>query len=303
MNVKTVKEIKSNYRVVPVKRIRVCVYARVSRVNEYTEHSLAAQKEYYTRIYKYNPEYELIDVVGDLGISGSKESRPGFDRMLELARNKEIDLVVTKSISRFARNVVLLISVIRELKELGIAIYFEKEKINTMKMEGEMLLSIYGSVAEEERKQVSTNIKWAYKKCCLKGNPPINFSKTFGYDKGFVINEPQAEIVRYVYKRYLEGASAKLIARELRDKKAPYFYGKDWSGQRVLRMIMNEIYCGDLLMQKTFKDYRGKQMKNRGEVPKYLIENHHEPIVSKEIWNEAQRIQKGRLNMYGRSNK
>ncbi|MDD6880025.1 MAG: recombinase family protein, partial [Firmicutes bacterium] len=185
---KKIREINNSYKPINCQKIKVCAYARVSRDNLDAFHSLEAQKEYYTRLYKYSPDYEFIEAFCDFGISGIKESRPAFDEMLRRARNKEFDLIVTKSISRFARNILLLIKVIRELRDIGVAIFFEKEGINTMNIEGEMLLSIYGSVAEEERKQVSTNIKWSIQRQYLKGNPCLNFNKIFGYDEDFIVN-------------------------------------------------------------------------------------------------------------------
>lgn len=300
MNTKRITEIKPSHKLAILHRIRVCAYARVSRDTVDSAHSLESQKEYYTRIYRNNPEYEFVGMFSDFGISGAKESRPAFDEMLRRARNNEFDLIVTKSISRFARNTILLIKVIRELKELGVAIFFEKEGINTISCEGEMLLSIYGSVAEEERKQVSSNIKWSIQKQYLKGNPCLSFGRIFGYDDGFTINEEQAKTVRLIYELYLQGASGERIARALREMRAPYYFGNDWSGQRVLRMISNPIYCGDMLMQKFYSDFRGKLVRNRGELPMYFVEGHHEPIVSKDVWLRAQEIRKERANAYGR---
>lgn len=301
MNTKRITEIKPSHKLAVPYRKRVCAYARVSRDTVNSAHSLEAQKAYYAMVYGNNPEYEFVGIFSDFGISGAKESRPAFDEMMRRARNKEFDMIVTKSISRFARNILLLMNVIRELRELGIAILFEKEGMNTMNRESDMFLSIYGSIAEEERKQVSSNIKWSIQKQYQKGNPCLSFNRIFGYDDGFVINEEQAKTVRLIYELYLQGECGDGIARMLREKRTPYCFGKDWSGQRVLRMLSNPIYCGDLLMQKFYSDSRGKLVRNHGELPMYFVEGHHEGIVSKEIWLKAQKIRKERSNMYGRS--
>ena len=283
-------------------RLRVCAYVRVSTGHEKQLNSLDNQTNYYTRIITVNPEYQFCGVYSDSGISGSKENRPGFIAMLESARNGEIDLILTKSISRFARNTVLLLKTVRELKVLGVGVIFEEQKINTLSSDGELMLTVLASIAEEERKAVSGNIKWSIRKCYEQGNALINANHLLGYDKDtngkLVINKEQAKVVTLIFKRYLEGDSGYKIANELNESNIPTYINKPWSGQRILRIISNEKYMGACVMQKSYINENGKQVKNCGEFDKFYIENHHPPIINKEQWEQAQEIREKRKQVY-----
>lgn len=284
------------------KRLRVCAYVRVSTDNEKQMHSLENQTTYYNRIITSNPEYHFCGIFSDAGISGAKENRAGFLSMLESAKNGEVDLILTKSISRFARNTELLLKTVRELKTLGVGVIFEEQNINTLTSDGELMLTVLASIAEEERKAVSGNIKWSIRKCYERGNPLLNVDKLLGYDKdpngNLIINEEQAKVVRLIFKRYLEGVSAYNLARELNGNAIPTYYNKPWSAQRILRIISNEKYMGACLMQKSYVNEYGRQVKNHGEYDKFYVENHHPPIIDKEQWQQAQAIRDNRKQRY-----
>ena len=299
MSEKVVHVLKSEELKIPIRK-RVCAYARVSTGHDAQLLSLKAQTDYYTQTLGQNPGYEFIGVFSDFGISGSKENRPGFNSMLSAARKGEIDLIFTKSISRFARNTLLLIKAVRELRNLGVGILFEKENINTMSIAGELMLSIYGSFAEEERKQVCSNVQWSLQRQYQKGNAMINATRLYAYDKNengeLVVIEEQAEVVRFIYIRYLDGLSGQKIAVELNAAGIYNEHGESWKGSRVLSILGNEKYKGACLMQKCFVDVNGKQKHNRGERNQYYIVDHHPAIVSSEEWEQAQLIRKARSN-------
>lgn len=284
------------------RRLRVCAYVRVSTGNEKQMHSLENQTTYYSRIITSNPEYQFCGIYSDAGISGAKENRAGFLAMIESARNGEVDLILTKSISRFARNTVLLLNTVRQLKSLGVGVIFEEQKINTLTSDGELMLTVLASIAEEERKAVSGNIKWSIHKCYERGNPLLNADMLLGYDKdphgNLVINEEQAKVVKHIFKSYLVGVSAYQLARELNENAVPTYYNKPWSGQRILRIISNEKYMGACLMQKSYVNDSGIQVKNHGEYDKFYVENHHPPIIDNEQWQQAQVIRDSRKQRY-----
>ena len=198
------------------KRKRVCAYVRVSTGHEAQLDSLENQTQYYAKKISSRYDYEFVGIFSDAGISGAKESRPGFQQMMDLSRKGKIDLILTKSLSRFARNTVLLLKCVRELKSLGVAVEFEKEQINTLASEGEFLLSILASVAEEERKSVSSNIKWSFRNRYKLGDAMIDPNRLLGYDKDengeIVVIEEQAIIVRRIFDLYLSGHSSYQIA-------------------------------------------------------------------------------------------
>lgn len=279
-------------------RLKVCAYVRVSTDHREQMNSLENQTQYYERLISSNPDYEYRGIFSDAGISGAKEYRPGFMAMMEKAKSGEVDLIITKSISRFARNTLLLLKYVRELRDIGVGVIFEEEMVNTLKSEGELLLTVLAAVAEEERKSVRGNVRWAMENKCKRGEVMVDANRLLGYDKdaqgNLVINEGQAAIVRQIYRLYLKGISGYKIARILNDQNIPTYTKKPWSSQRILRIIGNEKYMGDCLMQKSFVNDNGRQIINRGQRAKYLIENNHPAIIDRKDWEAAQQIRESR---------
>ena len=278
------------------KKKRVCAYARVSTDSRRQEESLENQTATYERLIRSNPEYAFAGVYADQGISGYCENRPQFQKMLERVRAGEIDLIITKSISRFARNTVTVLKVARELKELGVGIFFEEQKINTLSGDGEMMLAVLASFAQEESRSMSENNKWSIKKKFERGEVMITTSRFCGYDKNeygdLVVNGKEAEIVRLSFDLYLMAIGSSRIASLLDYLGVPTVTGGTWEGGTIGGMIANEKYKGDFLLQKYYTppDKRNVTRKNRGEVQSYYISENHEPIVSPEVWQQAQEM-------------
>ena len=278
------------------KRKRVCAYARVSSASEAQGESLENQTTYYRNLIEAKPEYEYVDVFADSGLTGTKDERPEFQKMLNLARNNKIDLILTKSISRFARNTTIVLEIVRELKKLGVEIIFEKENISTMNGDGELMLTVLSSFAQEESKNVSENIKWRYKRKFEQGELAINATRFLGYDKDeygdLVINRGQAEIVERIFNDYISGKGSFVIAKELNAEGVLTVAGGKWHSSTILSILKNEKFKGDAKLQKTYsKDHLSKKKCiNHGEVDSFYVEDNHSPIVTKEIWEEAQRL-------------
>ncbi|MSU05919.1 recombinase family protein [Spirochaetales bacterium NM-380-WT-3C1] len=278
------------------KKRRVAAYARVSTEEDDQLSSYEAQVSYYSSFIKSNPEWEFVEVYSDEGISGTHtKKREGFLRMIDDAVNhKKIDLILTKSVSRFARNTVDSLSTIRLLKENGVEVYFEKENIYTFDSKGEMLLTIMSSIAQEESRSISENVSWGMQRRFEEGKYSVGYSTFLGYDKGndgkLVINPEQAKTVRYIFTRFLEGKTPYSIAKELMERKMKTGAGNDkWSTESVVRILQNEKYCGKAILQKTYKrDLLSKRITNNGEVRKYLVENGHEAIIPPEQFEMAQ---------------
>lgn len=299
MSTKIVTDIsRSSQKLTPPKLIRVCAYVRVSTGHEAQLSSLKNQTEYYIRKLSNLADSSFVGVFSDAGVSGTKVNRPGFNAMFEKAMAGEIDLIYTKSVSRFARNTLMLLETVRELKAIGVGVIFEEQKINTLSSEGELMLSVLAGIAEEERKSVQTNIQWMIRKNYLRGNAMLNANHLLGYDKdnagNLMIHPEQAEIVRRIFQMYLNGYSAYGIARKFNEEKIPTYAKKPWSDQRILRIISNEKYAGSCLMQKSFVDEKGHQVRNCGERDQYWIEKSHPAIISQTDWDKAQLIQKSR---------
>lgn len=277
------------------KRKRVCAYARVSSASEAQGESLENQTTYYRSLIEANPEYEYVGVFADYGTTGTKDERPEFQKMLALARAGEIDLILTKSISRFARNTTLVLEVVRELKELGVEVVFEKDNISSLTGDGELMLTVLSSFAQEESKSASENLKWRYRRKFEQGELAVNATRFLGYDKNkhgeLVINPVQAKVVERIFADYISGKGSFVIAKELNTEGVPTIAGGRWHSSTVLGILKNEKYKGDAKLQKTYsKDHLSKKKCiNHGEVDSFYIENNHPPIVSKEIWDEAQR--------------
>lgn len=273
---------------------RVCAYARVSTVSELQGESLENQITYYEKLIKNNPEYEYVEVFADRGITGTSDNRPGFQRMIEVARNGEIDLIITKSISRFARNTAIMLEVVRELKSINVEVRFEKENINTLSGDGELMLTILSSFAQEESENISQNIKWAVREKFKRGELILNTNLFLGYDKDefgdLVINLEEAKIVERIFTNYIEGKGVFTIAKELNDDRVPTIRGGKWQESTILLILRNEKYKGDAHLQKYFTpDYfMNRTIKNNGEVDSYYIEGNHPPIVPAEMWEMVQ---------------
>ena len=284
---------------------RVATYARVSTDSDEQIGSVEAQKDYLEKLINEKPEWTFVEIYADEGISGtSLNRREAFNRMIEDAMKGKIDLIVTKSLSRFARNTVDALNIIRKLKLNGVGVYFEKEDISTLDSKGEFLITLMSSLAEEESRSISENVKWGQRKRFADGRYHMPYKQFLGYKKG-ANGEPElvgeeAKIIRVIYLLYLEGYTPSSIAKQLTDAKIPTPSGMDvWQRHTVESILQNEKYYGAALLQKKFcVDYRTKEMrKNQGELPMYYIENGHEPIVTKEIFDAVQkRIEKPKEN-------
>lgn len=278
------------------KKRRVAAYARVSTDTEEQATSYAAQVDYYTKYIKNRADWEFAGMYTDEGITATNtKKREGFNQMVEDALAGKIDLIVTKSVSRFARNTVDSLTTVRVLKEKGVEIYFEKENIWTLDSKGELLITIMSSLAQEESRSISENTTWGKRKQFADGKASVGFKNFLGYDRGpngeFVINEEQAVTVRYIYKRFLEGVSTYKICNELMHLGIPTPAGKKkWYASSVNSILRNEKYKGDALLQKSFtKDFlQHKRVENNGEVPQYYVEGHHEGIVTAEQFEQVQ---------------
>ena len=272
------------------RRKRVAAYARVSRGTAHMLHSLAAQVKHYTNLIQANSEWEFVGVYADADETGTSDDRPEFQRLITDCRARKIDLVLTKTISRFARNTVTLLSTVRELADLGIEVYFDEQNIYSLSSDGELMLSILASYAQEESRSVSENIKWRIRNDMERGKTkPV---KVYGYDVvngALVIKPDEAKIVQLIYALFFEGLGVTSIAKKLNSDGIASPRGKGWSGVGVHKLIINPKMCGDILHQRCFSENHlsKKRIKNRGELPMFLIEGAHEGIVSKETFEAA----------------
>ena len=275
---------------------RVAGYARVSTESDEQFTSYEAQVDYYTRYIKSNPEWEFVEVYTDEGITGTNtKKRDGFNRMIEDAVNGKIDLILTKSVSRFARNTVDSLVTIRQLKEKGVEVYFEKENIYTFDGKGELLLTIMSSLAQEESRSISENVTWGQRKRFADGKVNLPYKQFLGYCKGAdgfpeVVPE-EAVIVRRIYSRFMEGLTPCAIANELTaDGILTPAKKQTWQTSTVESILHNEKYKGAALLQKCFTvDFLTKKKKqNEGEVPQYYVEHSHEPIITPEEFDKVQ---------------
>lgn len=275
---------------------RVAGYARVSTESDEQFTSYEAQVDYYTRHIKSNPEWEFVEVYTDEGITGTNtKKRDGFNRMIEDAVNGKINLILTKSVSRFARNTVDSLVTIRQLKEKGVEVYFEKENIYTFDGKGELLLTIMSSLAQEESRSISENVTWGQRKRFADGKVNLPYKQFLGYRKGAdgfpeVVPE-EAVIVRRIYSRFMEGLTPCVIANELTaDGILTPAKKQTWQTSTVESILHNEKYKGAALLQKCFTvDFLTKNKKqNEGEVPQYYVEHSHEPIITPEEFDKVQ---------------
>ena len=289
-----------------IKKLRVAAYCRVSTETEEQNLSYEVQVAHYTEFIKKNTEWEFAGIFADDGISGTNtKKREEFNRMIEECMEGNIDLVITKSISRFARNTLDCLKYIRQLKEKYIAVYFEKENINTMDAKGEVLLTIMASLAQQESQSLSQNVKLGLQYRYQQGKVQVNHNRFMGYTKdeegNLIIVPEEAEIIKRIYREYLEGKSLVGIGRDLEKDGILTAAGKPrWRPETIKKILLNEKYIGDALLQKTFTvDFlTKKRVKNEGHVPQYYIENSHEAIIPKELFLQAQEELHRRSNIY-----
>ncbi len=299
--------------------LRVAPYARVSTDTEEQLSSYKSQVAYYTELVNKRGDWQLVDIYADEAVTGTQvNKRENFQRMIDDCMNGKIDMVITKSISRFARNTLDTLKYVRMLKEQNVAVFFEDENINTMTMDGELLLVILSSVAQQEVENISSNVKKGLKMKMKRGEL-VGFQSCLGYDydvqtKKISVNEKEAEIVRYIFERYIAGYGAHMIAKELTAAGHITRAGRSsWQDGAILGIVKNEKYKGDLLQGKTFTvdPISKRRLENYGEEDQFYIRNHHEAIVSEEIFEKAQAIlhrrgarlrgvEKGKRNKYSR---
>lgn len=283
------------------KRKRVAAYARVSLEKDAMLHSLAAQVSHYSETIQKNPSWIYAGVYADEGLTGTKESRPEFQRLLQDCRAGKIDMVIVKSISRFARNTVTLLSTVRELKGLGIDVFFERENIHSMSGDGELMLAILASFAQEESLSVSENCKWRIRKKFSEGE--CLFLRMYGYrfkDGELKVVPEEAEVIRLIYNSYLGGMGTASIANMLNEKGISSFGGDKWARSTILVILRNEKLAGNLLLQKTFRvdHLTKKKMKNTGELPQYFVKDAHDAIIDQETFDRVQEELKRRAELY-----
>ncbi|MDY6316627.1 MAG: recombinase family protein [Oribacterium sp.] len=281
-----------------IERKRVAAYCRVSTDSEDQLHSYRSQVDYYTNMITNEKDWMMAGVYADEGITGTQVTkREQFQKMIKDCMNGQIDMVITKSISRFARNTLDTLKYVRQLKEKNIAVYFEDEKINTLSMDGELLLVVLSSVAQQEVENISANTKKGIAMKMSRGEM-VGFARALGYNydpetKTISINEEEAKIVRFIFDEYVKGNGARVIAHKLEAMGALTAYGcKHWQETTIIGIIRNEKYMGDLVQGKTFTvdPISHRRLDNQGEVNKYVVKDHHEAIVSEEVWNKAQAI-------------
>ncbi len=274
-------------------KLRVAAYCRVSTDSDDQLVSLETQIKHYESYINANPDWEFAGLYYDEGITGTKkEKRPELLRMIADCENKQIDFIVTKSISRFARNTTDCLELVRKLLDLGICIYFEKENINTGSMESELMLSILSGLAESESVSISENSKWSVKRRFQNGTFKISYPP-YGYetdDGKLVVNKTQADIVRFIFAEILSGKGTHKIADELNRCNIPSKKGGRWTATTIRGMVGNEKYSGDAIFQKTYTDEYFSRHYNYGEQEQYLMKNHHDAIISHEDFEAAQTI-------------
>jgi len=292
---------KMRQKVHPDHTLRVAAYCRVSTLSEEQELSYETQKDYYTKLISSDPGLELVNVYGDRGCSGVMiEKRPEFKRMMRDCMNGEIDVVMVKSISRFARNLADCLESVRKLKDEGIPVYFEREGLDSMDERCEVLLSMLAAIAQEESNSLSRNIKWAFEKRNEHGRParraPYGYRRDHlaqGHNRDeWVIWEPEAKRIRLMFSMAASGSKYREILASLKALEEKEDTGVRWYHDKLYKLLRSEIYQGDVLTNKTYVvDYLSKKQKrNHGERAQYYIEEHHQPIISREVFSKVQAL-------------
>ena len=286
---------------------RVAAYCLVSTYSADQQHTYATQLRVYTKLIEGKPEWEMVEVFADEGISGMKaDNRPEFQRMIRMCELRQIDLIITKSVARFARNVKEALEYVRKLKLIGVGVQFEKEGINTMSMGDEMLLNTFTAIAQEESKAISQNQRLSIVKRMGSGeyvdsNAPYGFRLV---NKALEVYEPEAEIVVWIYHSYLNGWSTSEIARDMTNRGIPTKTGKEkWTSTKIAYILTNERYIGDCKYQKTFRDTTVpfKQFKNRGQEDMYYAEDTHTPIIDTDTFEKVQNLLHQRHQQFGKT--
>lgn len=272
--------------------LHVCAYARVSSGKDAMLHSLSAQVSHYSEMIQSHIGWVYCGVYSDEALTGTKSDREGFQQMLTDCRAGKIDMVITKSISRFARNTVTLLQTVRELKSMGIDVYFEEQYIHTISADGELMMTILASYAQEESLSASENQKWRVRKAFENGEL-INLRFLFGYSitaDGVQINEKEAAIVREIFSRFNGGESMSSISRDLNARGYRGALGGKWCAERMRNTLSNEKYLGNALLQKRYRNnhIEKKLVANKGELPMYYAEGTHEPIIDQATFDKAQ---------------
>lgn len=280
-------------------KLKVCAYCRVSTDSNEQEESLSAQLSYFSNLIIENPNWEFAGIFADDGISGrSIENRDNFKLMMNKARTGAIDVILTKSVSRFARDIIGFIKSVRELRNLGVEIYFEKENLSGLDTKSDLIMSIYADFAEEESRSISKNVSWRYQKQVQRGEYKLNTWQLLGYKRdengNIYIDENEADIVRHIFDMYITGSSINDIIKWLAINKVKTPGGSDiWAPQTIHNLLRNEKYVGDYRMQKSYVKDKHKYM-NKGDIASSYIENGHPAIVSREVFNSAQELRRKR---------
>jgi site-specific DNA recombinase len=290
---RSIRKLEPSMPQIPTRK-RVGAYARVSSGKDAMLHSLSAQISYYSVMIQKRRDWEYVGVYADEALTGTKDERPEFQRLMNDCRNGLIDMVITKSIARFARNTVTMLKAVRELKLLGVDVYFEKENIHSISGDGEVMLTILASYAQEESRSVSENCKWRIRKRFAKGEL-VSLRFMFGYRvvKGeVVVYEKEAAVVRMIFDDYIGGMGGSKIAKKLRAMGIPALRGGTWDSERVVAIIKNEKYAGNALLQKKYvSDHlTKKEVWNKGALPMYFAEGTHPAIIDANTFEKAQAV-------------
>ena len=270
---------------------KVAAYARVSSGKGAMLHSLSAQVSYYSNLIQNHDDWLYVGVYADEAKTGTKDSRDDFQRLIADCRVGKVDMVLTKSISRFARNTVTLLQTVREFKALGVDIYFEEQNIHTMSGDGELMMTILASYAQEESRSASENQKWRIRKNFKEGMPWNGTILGYSYEKGkYIVVPDEAALVKLIFEYYLDGLGYNAVAKRLNAEGYKTRNGKPWYHSTIMKILRNYTYTGNLLLQKTYSENHitKKTLINRGELPMYHAENTHEAIISLETFNAVQ---------------
>ena len=285
------------------KLTRVAAYARVSSGKDAMLHSLSAQVSYYSNLIQNHSGWQYVGVYADEALTGTKENRENFQRLLADCRSGKMDMVITKSISRFARNTVTLLETVRELKNMGVDVFFEEQNIHSLSADGELMLTILASYAQEESLSASENQKWRVKQKFSNGQPWRTYMLGYRYDgEQLVIVPEEAAIVRSIFADYLDGKGFLAIMKRLNESGILTQQGFTWHQSAVQRVLRNYTYTGNLLLQTKFRENHltKRTVVNRGELPQYHIQNSHEPIIDMDTYKAVQIEMAHRSDQFGK---